>query len=58
MDEDNGKESGMVNGRYQKVRRLSGNKFWKNIGYIISASTFGLGGSMLWEKEEAQKKQK
>ena len=44
VDEDNGKASGMVNGRYQTFRRFSGNEFWKNIGCIVPAPTFGLGG--------------
>ena len=45
----------MVNGRYRKVFQFSSNGFWKNIGCIVSAPTFGLGWSNLWEKEEAQK---
>ena len=32
------------NVRYQKVRRFSRNEFWKNIGFLFSAPTFGLGG--------------
>ena len=55
VDEDNGKSLGMVNGRYQKSCRLSSNEFWKNIGCLVSAPNFGLGGSRLWEKEEAIK---
>ena len=54
VDEDNGKAPGMVNGRYQKVWRFSSNEFWKNIGYLVSATTFGLGWSRLWDKEEVQ----
>ena len=54
MDQDNGKAVGMVNGRYQIVWRFSSNEFWKNIGCLVSALTFGIGGSRLWEKEEAQ----
>ena len=30
-------------------------EFWKNIGCLVSAPTFGLGGSRLWEKEEELK---
>ena len=50
VDEDNGKSAGMVKGRARKVWHFSSNEFWKNIGCLISAPTFGLGGSMLWEK--------
>ena len=52
VDEDNGKELGKGNGRYQFFCRFSSNEFWKNIGCLVSAPTFGIGGSMLWEKEE------
>ena len=52
MDEDNGKALVKVNVPYRKVRRFSRNKLWKNIGCLVSAPTFGLGGSSLWEKEE------
>ena len=51
VDEDNGKALGKGNVRYRKVRRFSRNEFWKNIGCLVSAPTFGLGGSRLWEKE-------
>ena len=40
------------NVRYRKVRRFYRNEFWKNIGCLVSAPTFGLGGLKLWEKEE------
>ena len=52
VDEENGKSLNKVNVWYRKVRRFSGNEFWKNIGCLISAPTFGLGGSRLWEKGE------
>ena len=52
VDEDNGKASNKGNVRYQKFRWFSSNGFWKNIGCLVSAPTFGLGGSRLWEKEE------
>ena len=47
----------MVKGnvRYRKVRRFSSSGFWENIGCLVSAPTFGLGGSRLWEKEEGKK---
>ena len=51
VDEDNGKALVKGNVRYQKICRLSSNEFWKNIGCLISAPTFGLGGLRLWEKE-------
>ena len=43
VDEDNGKSSGIGNGRYQKYRRFYRNECWKNIGCIVSDSTFGMG---------------
>ena len=43
------------NVQYRKVRRFSSCEFWNNIGCLVSAPTFGLGGSRLWEKEEEQK---
>ena len=52
LDEENGKASNKGNVRYRKVHQFSSNKFWKNIGCLVSAPTFGLGGSRLWEKEE------
>ena len=50
MYEYNGKALGMVNGRYRKVWRFSSNEFGKNIGCVVSAPNFGLGGLRLWEK--------
>ena len=38
VDKENGKAAGMVNGRYQKFRWFSSNKFWKNIGCLIFIS--------------------
>ena len=52
VDEDNGKALNKGNVWYQKVHQFSSNEFWKNIGCLVSAPTFGLGGSRLWEKEE------
>ena len=54
VDEVNGKSAGMVNGGYQKVRQFLSNSFCKNIGGLVSASTFGIGGLRLWEKEYMQ----
>ena len=54
VNEENGKQRVKVNVRYRKVRRFSSFEFWKNIGCLVSAPIFGLGGSRLWEKEEEQ----
>ena len=43
------------NVRYRKFRPFSSCEFWKNIGCLVLAPTFGIGGSRLWEKEEEQK---
>ena len=43
---------GIGNGQYQKICLFSGNEFLRNIGCLISAPIFGLGGSRPWEKEE------
>ena len=40
------------NVRYRKFCRFSSNEFCKNIGCLVSAPIFGLGGLRLWEKEE------
>ena len=53
--EDNVKATGMVNGWYQKVCRFTSNEFCKNIGCIVSARIFGIGGSSLWEKLKVKK---
>ena len=55
LNEDNGKATGTGNRQYQKVHRFLSNKFWKNIGCLVSAPTFGLRGSMMCEKEEETK---
>ena len=52
MDKDNGKALGIGNVWYRKLRWFSSNEFWKNIGCLISAPTFSLAVSRLWEKEE------
>ena len=49
LDEDNRKALNKGYVRYQKVCRFSSNEFWMNIGCLVSASTFGLGGSGLWD---------
>ena len=54
VDEYNGRTVGMVNGQYRNVCQFSRNGIWKNIGCLVSDPTFGIGGLMLWEKEEAQ----
>ena len=50
MGEENGKSEVMVNRRARKVWRLSSNEFWKNIGCLVSAPTFGIRGLRLWER--------
>ena len=50
-DEENGKALNRGNVRYQKVCCFSSNEFWKNIGCLVSAPTFGLGESRVWEKK-------
>ena len=44
VDEENGKALNNCNVRFQKFRRFSSNEFWKNIGCLVSSSTFGIGG--------------
>ena len=56
VDEDNDKSLGMVNLRYQKMCQFSSSGFWKNIGCLVSAHTFAIGGSRLQEKEDKIKK--
>ena len=41
VDKENGKALGKGNLRYRKLRRFSSNKFWKNIGCLVSAPAFG-----------------
>ena len=48
VDEDNGRGETQDNRQFRKLRRLSRNKFWKNIGCLLLAPTFGLGGLILW----------
>ena len=55
VDEDNRRAVEMAKARDQKVCQFSRNKFWKNIGCIISYPTFGIGGSWIWEKYEEKK---
>ena len=55
VDDENGKAMGIWNGPYRKVCQFSSNGFQKNIGCILSAPTFGLGGTRLWEKEDDTK---
>ena len=47
VDEYNGKETEKGNGGYRKFGQFSSNKFWKNIGCLVSAPSFGLRGSRL-----------
>ena len=50
VDQDNGRGGTQENGQFWKLWRFSRNKFWKNIGCILSAPNFGLRGLRLWEK--------
>ena len=54
FNEDNGKAAGIVKVQAHKFWHFSSNGFWKNIGCIVLAPTFGLEESRLWEKEEEQ----
>ena len=47
---ENGRSMGRI--RILKVQQFSSNEYCKNIGYIISAPTFGIRGSVLCKKEE------
>ena len=47
MNEENGKSVGIVNEWARKVWRFPINEFLKNIGCLVSAFTFGIGGSRL-----------
>ena len=50
VDKDHAKAMGMVNTQARKVWRFSGNEFCKNICCLVSAPTFGIGGSRIWDK--------
>ena len=56
VDEENGKAAGMVNGRYRKVRRFSINGFLMNIGCLVSAPTFGIGGGQGFGRRKSHKR--
>ena len=47
VDEENVKQGVKGNVRYRKVCRFSSCEFWTNIGCLVSAPTFGLGGLRL-----------
>ena len=49
VDEDNGRGGTQENRKLRKLQQFSREKFWKNIGCLLSAPNFGLGGSILWE---------
>ena len=51
VDEENGRGGTQENGQFWKLRRFSRNELWKNIGCLLSAPTFSLWGSILWEKD-------
>ena len=54
VDGNNGRSMGIGKGRIRKLWWFSSNEYWNNVGYLILARTFGLGGSRLREKEEQQ----
>ena len=53
VDEDNGRGETQEDGKFRKLRRFSRNELWKNIGCILSPPTFGLRGSIMWEKNQS-----
>ena len=55
VDKNNGKYVGMVKLWDRKVLRFSRNEFRRNIGCLVSVPTFGIGGSRICDKDEAQK---
>ena len=48
VDEENGRGWTQENRQFWKLWRFSRNELWNNIGYILSATTFGLVGLILW----------
>ena len=52
MDEENGRGGTKEDGIFEKLRRFSRKQIWRTIGCHISAPTFSLGGSRLWEKDQ------
>ena len=51
VDEGSEKALGKGDVRYRNFCRFSRNGFWKNIGCLVLAPNFGIGGSRLLEKE-------
>ena len=47
VDENNGKALNKGNLQYRNVLRFSSNEFWKNIGCLVLARNFCIGGSRL-----------
>ena len=62
LDEENRKALNKRNLWYREFHRFFSNKFWKNIGCLISDHTFGIGGvkaveegrwyKVKWKEEE------
>ena len=48
VDEDNGRGGTQENGGFRNFWRFSRNELWNNIGYLLSATSFGLGGTRIW----------
>ena len=44
LDDEDGRLGTQENGRFWKLQRFSRNELWKNIGCLLLAPTFGLGG--------------
>ena len=51
VHEDNGRGGNQENGKFRKLQQFSMIELWKNIGCLLSAPTFGLGGAILWDKD-------
>ena len=51
VDEDNGGGGTQETGRFWKLWGFSRKELCKNIGYLLSAPTFCIGGLILWEKD-------
>ena len=54
LEEDNGKDVGMVNVQDWKFWRFSSNEFWTNVVCLVLDPNFGLGGLIIWYKEKAE----
>ena len=55
INADDKNEKYTERGRISKVWKFSKTKYWKNIGCIFLEPIFGVGGYILWEKDEGEK---